>query len=80
MEAFLTEAESKLKSWIVKYGRQECVEEMLRDYVVSLESIVLSIPFCSKVWIYKLFLYLVSASFSWRSSISLKITKPCTRH
>ncbi|XP_061126959.1 nesprin-1-like [Syngnathus typhle] len=37
MEAFLTQAESKLKSWIVKYGRQESVEQMLRDYVVFVE-------------------------------------------
>lgn len=36
MQAFLTLAESKLKSWIIKYGRQESVELMLHNYVVSL--------------------------------------------
>ncbi len=35
MQAFLTLAESKLKSWIIKYGRQESVELMLLNYVVS---------------------------------------------
>lgn len=35
MQAFLTLAESKLRSWIIKYGRQESVELMLHDYVVS---------------------------------------------
>lgn len=35
MQAFLTLAESKIKSWIIKYGRQESVELMLHDYVVS---------------------------------------------
>lgn len=35
MQAFLTLAESKLKSWIIKYGRQESVEMMLHNYVVS---------------------------------------------
>ncbi|XP_061758136.1 nesprin-1-like [Nerophis ophidion] len=37
MQAFLTEAESKLKSWIIKYGTQESVELMLRDYIVFVE-------------------------------------------
>lgn len=35
MQAFLTLAESKVKSWIIKYGRQESVEMMLRNYAVS---------------------------------------------
>lgn len=35
MQAFLTRAESKVKSWIIKYGRQESVELMLQDYIVS---------------------------------------------
>lgn len=35
IQAFLTLAESKLKSWIIKYGRQESVELMLHNYVVS---------------------------------------------
>lgn len=35
MQAFLSLAESKLKSWIIKYGRQESVEMMLHNYVVS---------------------------------------------
>lgn len=36
MQAFLSQAEYKIKSWIIKYGRQESVESMLRDYAVSL--------------------------------------------
>lgn len=36
MQAFLSQAEFKIKSWIIKYGRQESVELMLRDYAVSL--------------------------------------------
>lgn len=35
MQAFLTLAESKIKLWIIKYGRQESVELMLHDYIVS---------------------------------------------
>lgn len=35
MQGFLTLAESKLKSWIIKYSRQESVELMLHNYVVS---------------------------------------------
>lgn len=35
MQAFLTLAESKLKSWIIKYGQQESVELMLHNYIVS---------------------------------------------
>lgn len=34
MQAFLTLAESKVKSWIRKYGRQESVELMLQNYIV----------------------------------------------
>lgn len=36
MQAFLMIAESKLKSWIVKYGRQESVELMLHNYIVRI--------------------------------------------
>lgn len=36
MQAFLSVAESKIKSWIIKYGRQESVGLMLDDYIVSL--------------------------------------------
>lgn len=35
MQAFLTLAESKVKSWIIKYGRQESVELILQNYIVS---------------------------------------------
>lgn len=35
MQAFLGQAEFKIKSWIIKYGRQESVDLMLRDYAVS---------------------------------------------
>lgn len=35
MQAFLTLAESRLKSWIIKYGHQESVELMLNNYIVS---------------------------------------------
>lgn len=35
MQAFFTLAESKVKSWIIKYGRQESVELILHNYVVS---------------------------------------------
>uniref|UniRef100_A0A3Q3XGZ9 Calponin-homology (CH) domain-containing protein n=1 Tax=Mola mola TaxID=94237 RepID=A0A3Q3XGZ9_MOLML len=37
MQAFLTLAESKVKSWIIKYGRQESVEMMLRNYASFVE-------------------------------------------
>uniref|UniRef100_A0A8C3G4V1 Calponin-homology (CH) domain-containing protein n=1 Tax=Cyclopterus lumpus TaxID=8103 RepID=A0A8C3G4V1_CYCLU len=37
MQAFLALAESKLKSWIIKYGRQESVELMLHNYVLFVE-------------------------------------------
>ncbi|XP_074471049.1 nesprin-1-like isoform X2 [Sebastes fasciatus] len=37
MQAFLTLAESKLKSWIIKYGRHESVELMLHNYVSFVE-------------------------------------------
>ncbi|XP_023266580.1 nesprin-1-like [Seriola lalandi dorsalis] len=37
MQAFLTLAETKLKSWIIKYGRQESVELMLHNYVSFVE-------------------------------------------
>lgn len=33
--AYLVASENKLKMWTVKYGRQEAVEELLEDYVVS---------------------------------------------
>lgn len=35
MQAFLTLAESKVKSWIIKYGRHESVELILQNYIVS---------------------------------------------
>lgn len=35
MQAFLSLAECRLKSWIIKYGRQETVELMLHNYIVS---------------------------------------------
>lgn len=35
MQAFLTLAESKVKSWVIKYGRHESVELMLQNYIVS---------------------------------------------
>lgn len=34
--AFLMLAESKLKSWIIKYGRRDSVELLLQSYLVSL--------------------------------------------
>ncbi|CAM9192469.1 unnamed protein product, partial [Lampetra planeri] len=37
MQAFLCLAESKLKSWIIEYGRQESVEVMLHNYVFFVE-------------------------------------------
>ncbi|XP_039981906.1 nesprin-1-like [Xiphias gladius] len=37
MQAFLTLAETKLKSWIIKYGRQESVDLMLHNYVSFVE-------------------------------------------
>uniref|UniRef100_A0AAY5F230 Calponin-homology (CH) domain-containing protein n=1 Tax=Electrophorus electricus TaxID=8005 RepID=A0AAY5F230_ELEEL len=37
MLAFLSLGESKLKSWIIKYGRQETAEHLLQDYVLFVE-------------------------------------------
>uniref|UniRef100_A0AAZ1XTL6 Calponin-homology (CH) domain-containing protein n=1 Tax=Oreochromis aureus TaxID=47969 RepID=A0AAZ1XTL6_OREAU len=37
MQAFLSLAESKLKSWIIKYGQQESVELMLHTYISFVE-------------------------------------------
>lgn len=34
--SLLVLAESKLKSWIIKYGRRETVELLLKNYIVSL--------------------------------------------
>lgn len=34
--SLLVLAESKLKSWIIKYGRRESVELLLQSYIVSL--------------------------------------------
>lgn len=46
MQDFLSQAEFKIKSWIIKYGRQESLELMLRDYAVSLRLVCpLSISF-----------------------------------
>ena len=50
MQAFLTLAESKLKSWIIKYGRQESMELMLHNYVVSSDFDKLSI-YCTEMLI-----------------------------
>lgn len=41
MQAFLTLAESKVKSWIIKYGRQESVQLILQNYVVSTDCRIL---------------------------------------
>lgn len=38
MLAFLTLAESKLKSWIIKYGRLESMELLLQSYGVSIQA------------------------------------------
>lgn len=46
MQAFLGQAEFKIKSWIIKYGRQESVDLMLRDYAVS-SGLVFSLLFLS---------------------------------
>lgn len=52
MQAFLTLAESKVKSWIIKYGRQESVELMLHDYIVSSGfDFLLCYLFFGKFWI-----------------------------
>ncbi|KAM4529485.1 nesprin-1 isoform 3-T3 [Fundulus diaphanus] len=37
MQAFLSLAESRLKSWIIKYGHQESVELMLNNYISFVE-------------------------------------------
>ncbi|MEQ2294229.1 hypothetical protein AMECASPLE_001811, partial [Ameca splendens] len=37
MQAFLTLAESRLKSWIIKYGNHESVELMLNNYISFVE-------------------------------------------
>lgn len=36
--SLLVLAESKLKSWIIKYGRRESVELLLQNYIVSLSA------------------------------------------
>lgn len=38
--SLLVFAESKLKSWIIKYGRRESVELLLQNYIVSLPCFV----------------------------------------
>lgn len=50
MQAFLTLAESKVKSWIIKYGRQDSVELILQNYVVSTE-FDFSLYFSRNFWI-----------------------------
>lgn len=55
MQAFLTLAESKIKSWIIKYGRQESVELMLHDYIVSS---VIALLFIFEILISSLYQYL----------------------
>lgn len=42
MLAFLTLAESKLKSWIIKYGRLESMELLLQSYGVSIQARVMA--------------------------------------
>lgn len=49
MQAFLTLAESKVKSWIIKYGRQESVELILQNYIVSTD---FSFYFSRYFWIH----------------------------
>lgn len=41
--AYLVASENKLKIWTVKYGRQEAVEELLADYVVSATGLCLTV-------------------------------------
>lgn len=41
--SLLVLAESKLKSWIIKYGRRESVELLLQNYIVSWGCILLFI-------------------------------------
>lgn len=43
--AFLMLAESKLKSWIIKYGRKDSVELLLQSYLVS--KVALNYSLCS---------------------------------
>lgn len=50
MQAFLTLAESKVKSWIIKYGRHESVELILQNYIVSPDLDFFSL-FFQKIWI-----------------------------
>lgn len=50
MQAFLTLAESKVKSWIIKYGQQESVELILQNYIVSTH-FDLSLYFWKNLWI-----------------------------
>lgn len=54
MQAFLTLAESKVKSWIIKYGRQESVQLILQNYVVSTDFQILWVNLKPKYcgWMY----------------------------
>ena len=47
--AFLILAESKLKSWIIKYGHRESVEKMLHNYVVRADAKAYTHPTCHLV-------------------------------
>lgn len=49
MQAFLTLAESKVKSWIIKYGRHESVELILQNYIVSTD-FDFSLYFTRNIW------------------------------
>lgn len=47
--AFLMLAESKLKSWIIKYGRRDSVELLLQSYLVSTQG---SLEFSSQFLVF----------------------------
>lgn len=93
MQAFLTLAESKVKSWIIKYGWQESVQLILQNYVVSTDFQILWVNSQNTVvgfiniliedaFVYILLfifvLYRVFISHLLRSSISLKNTSRCS--
>ena len=48
--AFLVATEAKLKTWTVKYGHQDKVESLLRDYTVSFFKVFLM--YCIIIIIY----------------------------
>lgn len=65
MQAFLILAESQLKSWIIKYGRQESVELMLHNYVVSSGFDSLCTWFAETI--IKFLLYCLIFRYCWKS-------------